>query len=85
MKKKKPSPYSIPQTTFTGSHDRITVMPISAAEVEARSDTNSSIGEPPSESKLNKIRVVTRIGIETSANLEFPTGKNGGALQFDHN
>lgn len=82
-KKKKPSPYSIPQTTFSGSHDRITVMPISSAEIEARSDMDSSMRDPSCDSKLNNIRVVTRIGIETSANPKLPSGKNGGALETD--
>lgn len=68
-KKKKPSPYSIPQTTVTESRDRITMGPTNATDIEAGSETDSNKGtafEPNS----NNIRVVTEIGIKSSKNPE---------------
>lgn len=68
-KKKKPSPYSIPQTTVTESKDRITMMPANATDIEAGSDTDSNRGTA-FESDPNNIRVVTKIGIKSSENPE---------------
>lgn len=66
-KKKKPSPYSIPQTTVTESRDRITMVPANATEIEAGSETDSNKGAA-FESEPNNIRVVTEIGIKSSEN-----------------
>lgn len=77
--KKKPSPYSIPQTTLSESRDRITMMPVNAVEMEAGSETDST-RDTNSESNSKNIRVVTRIGIKSSASPKLPSGKNDGAL-----
>ncbi len=80
--KKKPSPYSKTQTTLAGSRDKITMMPTSAAEAAAGSDTDS-MRDTTSESNSNEIRVVTIIGIKSSANPGMPSGQNNGALRND--
>lgn len=80
--KKRPSPYSIPQTTLSESRDRITMMPASVVEVEAGSDTDSA-RDTTSESNSNNIKVITKIGVKSSAQPELQSGQNNNARRTD--
>ena len=80
--KKKPSPYSIPQTTLSESRDRITMMPASIVEVEAGSDTDSA-RDTASESNSNNIKVVTKIGVRSSAHSQPQSGQTNDARRTD--
>ena len=81
--KKKPSPYSIPQTTVHGSRDRIAMIPDSAVDIEAGSDDTDSTRDTVWGSTSNNIRVVTKIGVRSSARPKTRIGQNAGAFWTD--